>query len=614
MSSPATPFDRAPHGLERTQLSFADIGTPLYEVTFVVVDLETTGTHSGTSEITEIGAVGRAAARSSGSSSRWSNPSIRSSPRSSPRLTGITHAMVDDAPSIRSVPLSFLEFAVGAVLVAHNAPFDIGFLRSACERLDYHWPRPQVLDTVTLSRRVLGRDEVRNHKLGTLAAHFGTVVEPDHRALSDARATGEVLHRLLERFGGYGITTLEELATVRQSGWAKRQAKSHLAKGVPAEPGVYMFLDGTRRVLYIGKSGNMARRVRGYFNASENRGRMAEMVTAAQEVSCLPCAHVLEAEVREVRLIGELAPPYNRRSKNPERNAWVVLSDETFPRLSVARAVSALERSPAPPLGPFRSRRTAQAVKELLETLYPVKRRTAKVTAVTAADHRACVSAQVGQCGGPCAGVSDPAEYAELISGLRAVLGGDLSTLREHSGARMARLASEARYETAAEVRDGMRAALLTARAPRPWPGWPPSQRSRHGLRPLRAGSTSSSSATANSPRGTPGEHSRTRRGVHSVVIDRGVGAGAGTLSFRRRCGAGGDADARALARDRGRVALERRVGDAGRRREPSRDRLRSRSPRRCGLRPRRADRASRRRARHRRSPRRSSASPRAVR
>ncbi|RAE28959.1 hypothetical protein DN540_43545, partial [Burkholderia multivorans] len=57
MSSPATPFDRAPHGLERTQLSFADIGTPLYEVTFVVVDLETTGTRAGSSEITEIGAV-----------------------------------------------------------------------------------------------------------------------------------------------------------------------------------------------------------------------------------------------------------------------------------------------------------------------------------------------------------------------------------------------------------------------------------------------------------------------------------------------------------------------------------------------------------------------------
>src|SRR5699024_1288308 len=231
-----------------------------------------------------------------------------------------------------------------------------------------------VLDTVTLARRVVGRDEVRNHKLSTLAAHFGTDVAPGHRALSDARATGELLHHLFERFGGYGVTTLEELSTVRQSGWAKRQAKSHLAKGVPPEPGVYMFLDGTRRVLYIGKSANMARRVRGYFNATENRSRMAEMITAAQEVSGLPCPHRLEAEVREIRLIGQLAPPHTRRSKNPERNSWIVLSDELFPRLSVVRSESAIERVPAPPLGRFRSHKRAKAVKELLDTLYPVQR------------------------------------------------------------------------------------------------------------------------------------------------------------------------------------------------------------------------------------------------
>lgn len=457
------PFDRAPGALQNTQLSFDSLGTPLSEVTFVIVDLETTGTRAGQSEITEIGAVKTRGGEVIGEFQSLVRPEQSVISPFVARLTGITHAMVDDAPSIASVLPSFLEFSIGAVLVAHNAPFDIGFLRSACERLDYHWPTPTVLDTVTLARRVVGRDEVRNHKLSTLAAHFGTEVSPDHRALSDARATGELLHHLFERFGGYGVTTLEELSTVRQSGWAKRQAKSHLAKGVPAEPGVYMFLDGTRRVLYIGKSGNMARRVRGYFNASENRGRMAEMITAAQEVSCLPCAHALEAEVREIRLIGELAPPYNRRSKNPERNAWIVLSDDLFPRLSVARSTSTLERSPAPPLGPFRSRKSAQAVKELLDTLYPVKRCTTRVTKHTLGDHRPCVSAQVGQCGGPCAGITDAEAYRESIDELFAVLGGDLSSLQRLGAERMRRLAGEARFETAAEVRDALRAAVTTA-------------------------------------------------------------------------------------------------------------------------------------------------------
>lgn len=457
------PFDRTPTVFQDTQPSFDSLGIPLSEVTFVIVDLETTGTRAGRSEITEIGAVKTRGGEVIGEFQSLVKPEESVISPFVARLTGITHAMVDDAPSIRSVLPSFLEFSLGAVLVAHNAPFDIGFLRSACERLDYHWPSPTVLDTVTLARRVVGRDEVRNHKLATLAAHFGTEVAPDHRALSDAKATGELLHHLFERFGGYGITTLEELSTVRQAGWAKRQAKSHLAKGVPAEPGVYMFLDGTRRVLYIGKSGNMARRVRGYFNASEHRGRMAEMITAAQEVSCLPCAHALEAEVREIRLIGELAPPYNRRSKNPDRNSWIVLSDELFPRLSVVRSAAALERAPASPLGPFRSRKSAQAVKELLDTLYPVKRCTAKVTKTTLGAHRPCVSAQVGQCGGPCAGIMDPETYAATIGELFDVLDADLSSLRRLSTERMERLAAEARYETAAEVRDAMRSALSTA-------------------------------------------------------------------------------------------------------------------------------------------------------
>lgn len=459
----SAPFDRTPTAIESSHLSFDALGTPLHEVTFVIVDLETTGTTAGKSEITEIGAVKTRGGEVLGEFQSLVKPEESVISPFVARLTGITHAMVDDAPSIRSVLPSFLEFCVGAVLVAHNAPFDIGFLRSACEKLDYHWPQPTVLDTVTLSRRVVSRDEVRNHKLSTLAAHFGTEVSPDHRALSDAKATGEVLHRVLERFGGYGITTLEELATVRQAGWAKRQAKSHLAKGVPAEPGVYMFLDGTRRVLYIGKSGNMARRVRGYFNASENRGRMAEMITAAQEVSCLPCAHALEAEVREIRLIGELAPPYNRRSKNPERNSWMVLSDEEYPRLSVVRANTALEKSPATPLGPFRSRKTAQAVKELLDTLYPVKRCTAKITASNLASHRPCVSSQVGQCGGPCAGVLDRQAYLDDIAALFEVMAGDFTSLRSLCTQRMSRLADEARYETAAEVRDAMRSALSCA-------------------------------------------------------------------------------------------------------------------------------------------------------
>lgn len=114
-------------------------------------------------------------------------------------------------------------------------------------------------------------------------------------------------------------------------------------------------------------------------------------------------------------------------------------------------------------MGPFRSRKSAQAVKELLDTLYPVKRCTATITKRSLGEHRPCVSAQVGQCGGPCAGITDTDDYRSSISELIDLLAGDLSSLQRLAAERMQRLAGEARFETAAEVRDAMRSAVAIA-------------------------------------------------------------------------------------------------------------------------------------------------------
>ena len=119
--------------------------------------------------------------------------------------------MVCDAPTIDSVLPAFLEFARGAVLVAHNAGFDIGFLRAAAERCQIAWPRPPVLCTVRLARRVLTRDEAPSVRLSALAQLFGASTTPTHRALDDARATVDVLHALIERVGNQGVHTYTEL-------------------------------------------------------------------------------------------------------------------------------------------------------------------------------------------------------------------------------------------------------------------------------------------------------------------------------------------------------------------------------------------------------------------
>ncbi|WP_051297742.1 DEDD exonuclease domain-containing protein [Brevibacterium album] len=481
---PDAPFDRSHTHAGAGQLSLADLGTPLRTVDFVVVDLETTGASGNANDITEIGAVRVCGGEVRGEFQTLVRPEGTAISPFVTRLTGITNAMVADAPPLSAVLPSFLEFAAGAVLVAHNAPFDIGFLRRACARLDYPWPAPRVLDTVVLARKLLPRSQVRDHKLATLARHFSAQVSPDHRALSDARATVDVLHGLFGILGSHGVETLEELDTVRGAGWSRRRRKTHLADGLPHAPGVYTFLDGSRRVLYIGSSGDLRTRVRSYFTAGETRGRMTEMVTAAQEVTPLICATDLEARVREVRLIAELDPPYNRRSRGPERRHWLALTPEAFPRLSAVRTLRG--RDPGAVLGPFRRRRQAEAVKKLLEQCLPLKTCTADPRR---AGFSPCSAAQVGRCHGPCAGQHDPADYLAGLDPLSALLAGRPSGFLRAARERIGRLAAEQRYETAAEVRDAVSALLgaaaaeeartalrsapeLTAAAPRPQGGW----------------------------------------------------------------------------------------------------------------------------------------------
>jgi DNA polymerase-3 subunit epsilon len=254
----------------------------------------------------------------------------RSIPPQIVALTGITTAMVCDAPRIDSVLPAFLEFSRGAVLVAHNAGFDIGFLRAAAERCQIAWPRPPVLCTVRLARRVLTRDEAPSVRLAALALLFRATTTPTHRALDDARATVDVLHGLIERVGNQGAHSTPSCGRIFPMTPAQRRNR-HFADALPHRPGVYLFRGPSTEVLYVGTAVDLRRRVGQYFNGADPRTRIKEMASLAIAVDHVECAHDLEAGVRELRLLAAHAPPYNRRSKFPHRWWWVVLTDEPFP-------------------------------------------------------------------------------------------------------------------------------------------------------------------------------------------------------------------------------------------------------------------------------------------
>jgi DNA polymerase-3 subunit epsilon len=187
-------------------------GVPLGELDFAVVDLETTGWSPETAAIAEIGAVRIRGGRPRGEFASLVNPGMPV-PRPIVTLTGISDWMLAAAPKLPEVLPGLLEFARGCVLVAHNAPFDLGFLRAGCGDCGVAWPGFPVLDTVTLARRVMDPDEVPDCKLGTLAGFFRSRTAPCHRALPDARATADVLGWLIGRLAHRGIRTLGQLST-----------------------------------------------------------------------------------------------------------------------------------------------------------------------------------------------------------------------------------------------------------------------------------------------------------------------------------------------------------------------------------------------------------------
>lgn len=203
----------------------------LIDTTFAVLDLETSGgSPKNGAAITEIGVVKVRGGEILGTFKSFVDPG-HTLPLFITQLTGITDEMLISAPFIDEILPTLFEFLGSpneTVLVAHNAPFDLGFLKAAALEQQLDWPLYPTIDTARLARAVLDTDEVINCKLGTLAQFFGAETSPNHRALDDALATVDVLHGIIERLSGYGVTTLSEMQSFNTR--KRREFKRQIAE------------------------------------------------------------------------------------------------------------------------------------------------------------------------------------------------------------------------------------------------------------------------------------------------------------------------------------------------------------------------------------------------
>jgi DNA polymerase III subunit epsilon len=437
------------------QPTLADL-TPLVDTTFVVVDLETTGLSPTRDRITEVGAVRARGGEVEAELRTFVHPG-QPIPAAVTAITGITDADVAGAPGADEVLPMLVDFIGGATLVAHNAPFDVGFITAAAAGMGLRLPRFTVLDTAVLARRLI-RDEVRDVRLATLARHFRAPTSPDHRALNDARATLHVLHGLIERAGSLGATSLEDLIALCGPTGDRSYRRIDLVRDAPSTPGVYRFLADDGEVLYVGKATDLRRRLRSYFG-QDTRRRTADLVAATARVDWTETGTELEASVLEVRELRVRRPRYNQRSTRSGTERWVTLTSEAFPRLSIVRAGS----TDAAALGPVTSS-TAERIVEAFESVFRI--RPCRPRLRRAQDNDDCLLKDLHRCDAVCDGSQTPAAYAAVVDEVRLALT-DPSIALPRLQASMEGHARDGEFERAASVREQLHAVVRAFEASR---------------------------------------------------------------------------------------------------------------------------------------------------
>src|SRR5438876_4653988 len=323
----------------------ADIA--LERATFVVVDLETTGLRPGSARICEIGAVRVREFELQEEFELLVDPGVPIGPAIS-ALTGLRDADLRGCPHPAIAVRRFLEFAGDAVLVAHNARFDLAFLDRETERLAGARLAGPVVDTVGLARRLLAGRTPRAG-LASLSQFFGTAARPCHRALPDAQATAEILVQLIGLAQERGARTVADLVELAAPRVRKVYAKRALAFGAPTSPGVYLFRDRHDEVLYVGRARDLRARLRSYFRSDRQRPAVEAALFALDRIEWRATGSEVEAALEELRLLRELRPVANARNARPDRYVYL------------RRRGDKLVCSQTPtPLGPIRSRARAR--------------------------------------------------------------------------------------------------------------------------------------------------------------------------------------------------------------------------------------------------------------
>ena len=424
------------------------------DATFVVTDVETTGTSAEDGCILEIGAV---KVRDGGVVDRFQhlvNPE-RSVPGRITKLTGITTGMVFEAPTIEEILPEFLDFLGDAILAAHNLSFDRSFLNAELKRTGRDPCSNETLCTLRLARRLLpGLD---SKGLSRLVQFYNIDVDGRHRALGDAEATSIVLRRFLSQLAfEHEIDTVEELLRFQHQSYQTVRAvpghiediRQEVLPKVPEAPGVYVMKNRSGTPLYVGKAKQLDDRLRSHFTAVESSGaRKRKMLQKVRAVDWTTTDTELEAILLESRRIKAVKPRYNRAQRRYYNRPFIRLDTaHEYPTVTWTRR---LETDGAEYYGPVRNTDQAEMVVDVVSRFFRLRE---------CDDERLhlgqrCLYADMDRCTAPCE-TDDPEGYAGAVERVQIFLTGQDPTVLQRLRERMRQASDQRAFEKAAKIRD----------------------------------------------------------------------------------------------------------------------------------------------------------------
>ena len=438
------------------------------DVRFVVTDLETTGGNPDRDRIIEVGAVAWRAGVVEDRFQSLVNPRC-AVPGRITRLTGLTTAEVFRAPEQDTVLDDFEAFLGDAVIVAHNAKFDVGFLNNA--RVGLIKP-DRVLCTLKLARRLLTAPSSKG--LAALCTHFGIPLVRHHRALGDAEATAHVLHHLVriyqyrlddEALSGLLALQNRPYAAGRRTPAQFQHLRENVLPSLPDVPGVYTMLSASGKVLYVGKAKRLTQRVRSYFSGIENHAsHIRKLVPQIADIRWVETQTELESLILESATIKRQHPTYNRAQTKYRTGAYLRLNPaEHAPRWTITRA---LWDDGAAYVGPFGSRQDIETIHLVIERFYRLR----KCDDDSFVQPEGCLYRKMGQCVCPPAppnkrtkppsipsAPADHEAYSQELARVDAFLRGEDLAIHDRVAMGMREAADRRDFEEAGQFRDLLR-------------------------------------------------------------------------------------------------------------------------------------------------------------